>query len=129
MAVTALRLPWTPGKGYHFPAGPYVEYAGSMEINEKEIIAKAMEDKCNDFIHEGRVTTLYFMDKEQMKSVCHFVPDYIPEGKPARVVMYGDFGIPCGGTHVSNLTELVHMTIRKIKLERGTIKVSYDVTR
>src|SRR3989338_11565238 len=31
MAVYELRLPWVPGKGYHFPDGPYIEYEGSLE--------------------------------------------------------------------------------------------------
>ena len=57
------------------------------------------------------------------------VPDYIPTDKPCRVVMYGDFGVPCGGTHVANLSELVSMTIRKIKSEKGNIRVAYDVKR
>lgn len=101
MAVTALNLNWVPGKGYHFPEGPYVEYVGSL----------------------GE------MDKEKMKEVFHFVPDYIPEGKPARVVMYGDFGVPCGGTHVGNLGDIRHTIIRKIKAEGAHIRVAYDIER
>ena len=54
---------------------------------------------------------------------------YIPAGKPARVVMYGAIGIPCGGTHVANLSEIRHLTIRKIKKEKEQVKVSYDVAR
>lgn len=43
--------------------------------------------------------------------------------------MFGNFAVPCGGTHVNNLTEIKPMTIRKIKMERGNIRVSYDVKR
>lgn len=129
MAVTKLGLNWVPGKGYHFPDGPYVEYAGGLEGLDKEKIKTDIEALCNKFIQEGMVTKLVFMDKDRMASVCHFVPDYIPEGKPARVVLYGDFGIPCGGTHVSNLLEVKSMTIRKVKQERGNIRVAYDVDR
>lgn len=136
MAVTALNLNWVPGKGYHFPDGPYVEYAGSLEGVDKEKLKADMEHSCNEFIAQKRETKLLFMDKEHMKDVCHFVPDYIPEGKPARVVMYGDpavagqaFGVPCGGTHVNNLADIRHMTIRKIKSEGANIRVGYDVER
>ncbi|MBI3273808.1 MAG: hypothetical protein HYZ69_01555, partial [Candidatus Colwellbacteria bacterium] len=103
MAVTALKLSWVPGKGYHFPEGPYVEYVGNLDGLEKEKLKTDVENLCNKFVKENRETKLLFMDKEKMKEVCHFVPDYIPKGKPARVVMYGDFGVPCGGTHVSHL--------------------------
>ncbi len=129
LGVTQLKLGWIPGKGYHFPDGPYVEYEGTFNEADKEKIRVALEEMCNKCIAEGRETKLLFMDKEQMKSVCHHVPDYIPEGKPARVVMYGDFGVPCGGTHVQNLSEIGHLTIRKIKAGGGKIKVSYDVLR
>ena len=129
MAVTALKLNWAPGKGYHFPEGPYVEYAGSLDGLDKEKLKTDIENLCNKFVEENRETKLLFMDKEKMKEVCHFVPDYIPEGKPARVVMYGDFGIPCGGTHVNHLGDIRKMTIRKIKAEGENIRVGYDVER
>ena len=129
MAVLALNLNWVPGKGYHFPNGPYVEYAGSLEGLDKEKLKADIETWCNKFIAEARPTKLIFMPKEKMHEVCHHVPDYLPEGKPARVVMYGDFGVPCGGTHVNNLTEIGAMTIRKLKMEKEAIRVAYDVGR
>ena len=127
MAVFELKLNWAPGKGYHFPQGPYVEYIGNLEGLDKEELKGKIERICNRLIQEGRETKLMFMDKEKMKSICHFVPDYIPEGKPSRVVIYGDFGIPCGGTHVSNIKEIGKIMIRKIKAEKGNIRVGYDV--
>lgn len=127
MAVHSLGLNWIPGKGYHFPEGPYVEYKGSIEGHDTEQLKKDIETLCNQFIREDRKTELRFMPKERMHEVCHFVPDYIPEGKPARVVMYGDFGVPCGGTHVSHLAEIQNMTIRKIKAKGSIIKVGYNM--
>ncbi len=129
MAVTALKLNWVPGKGYHFPEGPYVEYAGNFDGLDKEKLKTDIENLCNKFVEENRETKLLFIDKEKMKEVCHFVPDYIPEGKPARVVMYGDFGVPCGGTHISHLGDIRPMTIRKVKAEGENIRVGYDVER
>lgn len=129
MAVTSLKLNWIPGKGYHFPEGPYVEYAGTLEGLDKEKLKTDMENLCNEFVAENRGTKIIFMDKEKMKEVCHFVPDYIPAGKPARVVMYGDFGVPCGGTHVGNLGAIGRVTIRKVKSEGENIRVGYDIER
>lgn len=129
MAVSGLGLSWTPGKGFHFPEGPYVEYNGSLEGLDVEKLKTDLENLCNRFIQEGRETKLLFMEKNEMSKVCHFVQDYIPEGKPGRVVMYGDFGIPCGGTHVANISAIKSMTIRKIKSEKGNIRISYDVVR
>lgn len=129
MAVYELKLNWIPGKGYHFPEGPYVEYSGDLEGLDKEKLKVDIENLCNKFIEAGRQTKVLFMEKSRMKEFCRFVPDYIPEGKPARVVMYGDFGIPCGGTHVSNLSEIKEMTIRKVKAEASNVRVAYEVNR
>lgn len=127
MAVSALNLAWTPGKGYHFPEGPYVEYAGTLAESQKAELPQKIESLCNEFIAQGHITTLTFMTPEQMQHVCKFVPENLPTNKPSRVVLYGDFGIPCGGTHVSNLADIKQITIRKIKLEKGMIRVSYAV--
>lgn len=129
MAVAALKYDWTPGKGYHFPDGPYVEYTGNLKPEDKEKIKNAIESTCAQFINEGRTTKLLFMDKDAMKKVCRFVPDYLPANKPSRVVMYGDFGVPCGGTHVSNVHDIGSITIRKIRTDGQTIRVSYQIEK
>lgn len=129
MAVAEQGLSWKPGKGYHFPEGPYVEYAGSLEGINNEHLKKDIEASCNRAIANGLPTTLQFMDQEAMRRVCRFVPENLPKGKPGRVVLFGDFGVPCGGTHVANLSLLKQMVIRKIKQEKQTVRIGYDVTR
>jgi Ser-tRNA(Ala) deacylase AlaX len=128
-ALYDLQLPWIPGKGYHWPDGPYVEYVGSLDGVDKEKLKVEIEAQCAKFIATNPATKLVFMNKDAMHEVCHHVPDYLPEGKPARVVMLGDFGVPCGGTHVSQLADIGTMTIRKIKADGPGIRVSYDVSR
>jgi Ser-tRNA(Ala) deacylase AlaX len=129
MAVTELKLNWVSSKGYHFMDGPYVEYTGSFDAADKDKLKSEIEIFCNKFIVEDRKTEVRFMDKENLGEVCKFVPDYIPEGKPARVVMYGNFGVPCGGTHISHLGVVRHITIREIKMKSGNIRVSYEIER
>lgn len=127
MAVHELGLNWVPGKGYHFPDGPNVEYSGDLAPEDLEETKQHIEHKCKEIIERDAETTICFMPKEEMSSVCHNVPDYLPEGKPARVVLYGDFGVPCGGTHVARLSDVGNVEIRKLKNKKGTIKVSYNV--
>jgi len=127
MALVELKLNWIPTKGYHFPDGPYVEYSGTGRETEKETLKKTIENLCNKFIKEGSQVKPVFMEKAEMKSVCHFVPDNIPTNKPARVIMFGNFGMPCGGTHVVNISEIKEMTIRKIKTDGSKIRVAYDI--
>jgi len=129
MAVADLELPWTPGKGYHFPNGPYVEYEGSLEGWDKDKLRTDIEKGCNNMIGKGGEVKAVFVDKERMRSICRFVPTNIPADKPTRVVLFGEFGIPCGGTHVRNLSEIRSMTIRKVKADDANIRVGYDVAR
>lgn len=128
-ALLQLGIEWVPGKGYHFPDGPYVEYAGSAEGMDKEKLKADLEAKCAEFIGSGRTTRFIFIDKDKMHEYCHHVPDKLPEGKPTRVLLLGDFGVPCGGTHVSKIEEIRSISIRKIKGEKETIRVAYDVER
>ncbi len=110
--------------------GRYVEYSGSLEGKNAETLKADLEVACNKFIATDWTTKLVFMDKEKMKEVCRFVSDCLPPDKPARVVMYGDFGVPCGGTHVSHLGEIGKIVIRKIKQNGpGVIRVGYDIPR
>ncbi len=129
MAVAALSLPWVPGKGYHYPAGPYVAYTGSLAGMEKERLKKDIEHRANAFVREDRETHILFAEKSALRSVCHFVPLALPEGEHIRVVQYGDFGVTCGGTHVRRLGEIREITIRKIKTSGEEIRVGYDVPR
>ena len=113
MAITRLGLGWKPGKGYHYPEGPYIEYTG--EVSDDENLQKKIEDTANEIIAEGIATTIKFL------------PDQLVNGKPARVVLYGDFSVPCGGTHVANLKDIGHLSIRKISNKKGLIRVAYQV--
>ncbi len=117
MAVRQLELDWKPGKGYHFPEGPYIEYTGAIADADKEKMKSEIERISNEIIKKNIPVTI------------RFVADQIVNGKPARVVMYGDFAVPCGGTHVNNLGEIGLVTIRRIKMEKENIRVAYDIIR
>ncbi len=124
-ALRELNISWKAAKGYHFPQGPYDEYLGSLDGLDKETFLKQLESKCNELIGRDTHTEVRFMSLEEMKDVCLFVPEAIPGNKPGRVVMYGEKGIACGGTHVAHLGEIGKMIIRKIKQEGPIVRVAY----
>ena len=130
-AIWRLSLSWIPGKGYHFPNGPYVEYEGSLEGVDKETLKKSIEDECSKIVQENLKMSLVFTTKDELGKYCKHVPTNftnLAEGKPIRVVSFGDFGVPCGGTHISGTSEAGRMTIKAIKKsDSGGIKVSYNV--
>jgi len=128
MAVNELGYDWVPGKGYHFPDGPYVEYAAVLNEADRESTIGKLNAKIKEILGRGVVTEIKFMPKEEMSKYCRHVPDYLPEGKPGRIVLYGDFGVPCGGTHMANLSDIGVLSVRKIKIKPETIRISYEVS-
>ena len=128
MAIDAVGLDWVATKGQHYTHLSAIEYQGSFESEQSEELKQKIEQKANELVSEGLVNAIKFMPVEEMSQICRHVPDNIPSNKPARVVVYGDsFGVPCGGTHVSNLGEVGKINIPKIKSKKGVIRVNYTV--
>ena len=127
LALSQLKPEWVPGKGFHFPIGPYVEYSGSVEGVEKEKLAKEIEAKCREIIAQDLESKILFVPKEKLSHYCRHVPENLPVGKPTRIVQFGSFSVPCGGTHVKNLGEIKSMAIRKVKADGANVRVSYAV--
>ncbi len=98
MAVDALGLGWVPGKGQHYADLSAIEYTGEFDPEKVEALRAKIEQRANELIAKGSDNKLLFMPVDEMHTVCRHVPENIPRNKPGRVVMYGDFGIPCGGT-------------------------------
>ncbi|MCL4374882.1 alanine--tRNA ligase-related protein [Patescibacteria group bacterium] len=94
---------FTPVKGFHFPAGAYVEYMGVVDETKKEEIKAKIQAKVNQLIDATLSVTSRFVTKDQLQDYCDFVPTWLPEGKPIRIItVSGQKSHPCGGTHVKN---------------------------
>lgn len=129
MAVSQLGIEWTPGKGYHFPDNPYVEYGGELELSEVDSLIRKLQQLCDQLIADDLAVSCKFVEPDKLQKLCRFVPDNLPKNKPTRVVQFGDFAVPCGGTHVHSLKALKQETITKLKLKNKQIRVGYDVSR
>lgn len=128
MAIDSLGLDWVATKGQHYPHLSAVEYSGTWQAERAEELKADIERVANEFVKKATDNSLQFMPVEEMHTVCRHVPENIPKNKPGRVVMYGDnFGIPCGGTHVKNLSQIGVIKVPKLKEKKGTIRVSYTV--
>ncbi|HXE09968.1 MAG TPA: alanine--tRNA ligase-related protein [Verrucomicrobiae bacterium] len=128
MAIDSLGLDWVATKGQHYQHLCAVEYSGTWQPEQAEELKQKIEEAANGFIAKGTDNSLKFMPVDEMHTVVRHVPDNIPKNKPGRVVMYGeDFGIPCGGTHVQNLSQIGTVHIPKLKEKKDVIRVSYTV--
>jgi len=117
-AVNAIQPPlkWIPGKGFHFPDGPYVEYVlndASRKIDmkkaaEKDAIIKEIQDNMDRFVATGGRVNIQYKD-----GVRH-------------VEMAGE-ECGCGGTHVADVSEIGKIEVRKMANKQGNIRLSYQV--
>lgn len=104
------RLP--QAKAYHFPQGPYVEYQGTLEQEERDQLVGKLEQEVNRLVAEALPVIITFIDNDPHKRA---------------MIVQGYEPILCGGTHVTNTKDVGHVTIRKIKNEKGSLRVSYAV--
>ncbi|AEE75837.1 threonyl and alanyl tRNA synthetase second additional domain-containing protein [Arabidopsis thaliana] len=115
-----------PGKGYHFPDGPFVEYKGSVPQEEFQVKQKELEAEANELISKGGKVYAAILPYEEASVLCGgSLPDYISKGSTPRIIKLGDSpGCPCGGTHVSNLSDIISM---KMRTKKGMTKVFYTI--
>jgi len=129
MAIAHLGLDWPPTKAYHFPDSPYVEYAGVVPPEERPELVQRIEREAKSIEEQDLIVRCRLVERGELEELCHHVPENIPENKPTRVVEFGDFAIPCGGTHVGHLLELGDVTVTKLKQKGELARVGYDVSR
>lgn len=123
MAVSAVFPDWLPVRGAHYPHMSFVEYSGEAVENA----ATDIQSQINKILQADITNTLRFVDPAELKKLCRHVPANLPTNKPTRVVLYGDFGVPCGGTHVARLSDIGKIEVIKVKTKKGLTKVSYSV--
>ncbi|KAJ1801601.1 hypothetical protein LPJ59_000166 [Coemansia sp. RSA 2399] len=99
-------------KGHHFDDGAYVEFDGILPADES---VDAFQKRI-DHVVDQHVPVSVRMDQS--------------DGGLLRFIQVGDFlENPCGGTHVTNTSEIGRIAIRKIARRAGqnTTKISYRI--
>lgn len=129
MAISQVAADWVPVKGYHFPDGPYVEYEGQLDPEKSDELMRRIEELCNQYVAQDLPVSCRFIDLSELGRLCRYVPRNIPTNKPMRVVQFGDFAVPCGGTHVKSIAALNTVTITKLKMKDKKIRVSYSISQ
>lgn len=124
VAVQNLGLNLKPGKGYHFPDGPYVEYEGP--VSSKDELPKLIQQEAERLLRQNLPIKVTLADSQKAQELCGELPTYVDKSRPIRVVAIGDSpGCPCGGTHLKELKDLGNMEISKVRTKADRVKVSY----
>jgi Ser-tRNA(Ala) deacylase AlaX len=128
ICVSDLNMGVSAVKGYHFPEGPYVEYAGTLPSNLEEVREK-IENYCNEKISATddlwKVQSGIYSYEEALK--LFKVPEYVSKDKPTRFLrlIESDYGRPCGGTHVKHIKEIGKLIISKVIKKGKNLRISY----
>ena len=124
VAVAQLLPHLRASKSYHFPEGPYVEYAG--ECGDVTGVVSLLQALLDQLIEAEVSIDCSFLDAAQAQSR----GIQAPPGKAARFVAlrgYEAVGCGCGGTHVRSSADLKGLKIRKISSKKGYTRICYAV--
>ena len=113
-AMTALGYNFAPLKGYHFLDGPFVEYQGKLDGEEKETLPTRLTVACADLIASEIPTDVQQVMKPEVKAICDFDTSHLPDDEPIRLVGVAGMFCPCGGTHVKNTNEIDGIRVTKV---------------
>lgn len=117
-----------PIKGFHFPEGPYVEYSGNLTDDQERVILQKLEDQINSMISQGFEVQSQMATVKELSKIAVFVPVDLPANKPIRAItVWEEMWLPCGGTHVKNISDIGRVVINKIGRKSGNIRISYEV--
>lgn len=133
-AAEALNLPIVGEKGYHFPAGPYVEYriTDDQFNTSPEALTKLKqqwESIAEKMITEERSIIINQVSPDQLpESVLSKLSEKVRSLDSIRLVYFEGSAIPgpCGGTHATNTRELKGFYIKKISIKNNLMRVCYQ---
>ncbi|MEH3413079.1 alanyl-tRNA editing protein [Phytobacter diazotrophicus] len=95
---------WQPVKAHHWPGEGRITFSGNGTLTAEMLTAKISA----------------WMEEN--------LPRYIGFSEGKRHVRFGELpAYGCGGTHVSALREIGHITLTNVKMKKGQFVVSYTV--
>jgi Ser-tRNA(Ala) deacylase AlaX len=128
VAMRGIGCPFPPTRGYHFPDGPYVEYAGSIVPEKRDSARAALDAELDRLIAAGSEVQVRMAEPAELPALRGLVSAGAPKSGPTRVVtVAGELGCPCGGTHVRNLREPGRGRVLKLRGKGGNTRISYAV--
>jgi len=128
-----------PTKGYHFLDGSYVEYEGSIPVEERSQVLKDLQTAFQELVGEDIPTKIETMSEDRANELCNRIAKNFDmkdfgggkdEPTDIRVVTVAGFPCPCGGTHVKSTGVLKAngWNVTGIKSKKGVVRVKYGQT-
>ncbi len=117
-----------PAKGYHFQDGPHVQFEGQLdEANEVNTLLAQVNTYLLTCIKERTQVETQYVEPLALSELRLPQNFQLPQDKPSRISKVEGFSpVPCGGTHIRNLSEYAEIKAHKIS-GRKDPKISYKV--
>jgi alanyl-tRNA synthetase len=110
-------------KCHAFPGEAYVEFPQASAEPDVAII----QNRLSEVLKIGAETKIFDISAEDFEKSFYKLPYDIPDRQTFRVLQIGIYPpVPCGGTHVKNISEVEDITVR-VNSRKGVIKVSYSL--
>ncbi|MFT2110832.1 alanine--tRNA ligase-related protein [Marinomonas sp. 2405UD68-3] len=118
----------SPAKGHHYPDDAYIELIESERTHDT-FSAELINLKINTLVNKSPRKILSFeLNLSEVQSLRPQLSTFIPQSTLMRMIAIDGFTpVPCGGTHISNTTELKGLQVTRIKRKKDRIKVSYSI--
>jgi Ser-tRNA(Ala) deacylase AlaX len=127
-------------KAYHFLQGPYVEYKGTIPMEERPALLQKLQSAFQELVEEQVETQIQVLSQQEAELVCNRVAkNYFnlsefgddnkdPDTNTLRIVTVAGWPCPCGGTHVKNTGQLKRRKwgITGIRCKKGVVRVKYN---
>lgn len=113
----------TATKGHQFPNESYIEFTGDLNPVSENFMSLIQDNVDKEILRDINVKIIY-----DNPSFIDNIPDKLNKNSNIRFCEIGNFQrTPCGGTHVSRLSQIGKTVISKVKLKKDRIKISYGV--
>jgi alanyl-tRNA synthetase len=110
-------------KGHSFPNQAYVEFQGA---DLPDVIR--LQDALTQSINSTLAIKIFEISPDTFEQQFYKLPYSIPANKAFRVMQIAGLSpIPCGGTHLSNTSEIGNMIIGKVKAKNDIVHISYGL--
>jgi Ser-tRNA(Ala) deacylase AlaX len=115
----------TEVKAQHYPNAAFVEFQGVID----EIHKSAIQNKVDDLVRQALAVNICWLSEQEARERCVNATNFdFKSGELTRAVDIAGLGAyPCGGTHVTDTSQIGAFVVRKMARQKGKTKISYDV--
>jgi Ser-tRNA(Ala) deacylase AlaX len=121
-----------PTKGYHFLDGPYVEYKGSVPVDDRPALLEKLQTAFQELVQDDIDTQIQVLSKAAAEEVCNRAAENYFNlndfgDETVRIVTVAGWPCPCGGTHVKSTGALKEREwgITGLRVKKGVFRVKY----